>query len=250
MSDQNSKITQAITNHESTNTPLKNKCKSHDQLSTEKSKPHKVSNLNVELPLLSLDSDSSVTSHMSFSTNMEFATGARPKPIRVPIVKLNSIECAAAFSTRQAIVKKDAIHHHIDPTALTLKKVINIISDRFLNKGFIFTKGLDNHFKEFFISLLTNDDETNTKVITIESEDFTNFCNTIYVIKSSLIMSMTPFKDVTGDLFDEAVNSIATDFTNNVGPVFVAYTDCIVSFIITPPRQNPAIIGANFEQIW
>ena len=60
---------------------------------------------------------------------------ARPKAIRVPIAKLNSIECAAVFSTRQAIVKKDAIHHHIDPPALTIKSVITIISDRILNKA-------------------------------------------------------------------------------------------------------------------
>ena len=97
---------------------------------------------------LPLDSDSSGICDMSFSTNLEFATRARPKAIRVPIAQLANIECAAAFSTRQAIVKKDAIHHHIDPPALTLKSVITIISDRLLNKGFIFIEGLDNNFKD------------------------------------------------------------------------------------------------------
>ena len=176
----------------------------------------------------------------------------------LPLDSDSSGICDMSFGTNRNIVKKDAIHHHIEPPALTLKSVITIISDRLLNKGFIFIKGLDNNFKEFLISLLTNDNDTNTKIISIESVDFTNFCNTIFSLISSLITSMAPFKEGTGELLDEAVKSIATAFTNNAALVIVAYKDCIVPFITTPTRQNSAtkdvcrllIIGANFEQIW
>ena len=89
MSGLNHLIDKAIKNHKSTSTPLK-KRKPSGQLSTEKVKPHKVTNL---------DNSSGYSSTTSVMSSLEYATGARPKPIRIAITQLNNIECAAAFST-------------------------------------------------------------------------------------------------------------------------------------------------------
>ena len=90
MSDLADLIAQAVTSHE-LNTPQP-KRKAIGQLSAEKQKPHKTINM-------SLNNDQS-----------EGQGGARPKALRVPASNLNNSECVASFSTRNAILKKDATH--------------------------------------------------------------------------------------------------------------------------------------------
>lgn len=90
MSDLADLIAKAVTSHE-LNTPQP-KRKAIGQLSAEKIKPHKTINM-------SLNNDQS-----------EGQGGARPKALRVPASNLNNSECVASFSTRNAILKKDATH--------------------------------------------------------------------------------------------------------------------------------------------
>ena len=186
MSGLNHLIDKAIKNHESTSTPLK-KRKPSGQLSTEKVKPHKVTNL---------DDSPGYSSTTSVMSSLEYATGARPKPIRIAITRLNNIECAAAFSTRQAIVKKDATHTHPVPPTLTLKDSIVSIGDRLLDKHFVLTKCLD---RDFPINTLPSDDEANSKIINPSSPEFTNHCNSIFGLTSKLITDLKLANEDLGD---------------------------------------------------
>ena len=105
-------IEKAIENHENNTTTPKNKRKSENQLSTEKGKPSKLTNL---------DDSSGYSSASSVMSSLEYATGTRPKAIRIPIAQLNNAECAAAFSLRQAIIKKGC-HSHSPCTTHTHSK--------------------------------------------------------------------------------------------------------------------------------
>ena len=189
-------IDKAIKNHEQKNTTPKSKRKSEDQLSAEKNKPSKQSNLN---------ESSGYSSASSVMSSIEFSTGTRPKPIRSPIAQLGSIDCAAAFSLRQAILKKDATHSHPAAPAITVDDVIRKIGDRILDKHFLLTKCLDNHFKDFLVKSLPNDDDTNNKIIDPSSTDFTSFCNSIFTLTNQVITDLKLSKDDCGDFGDDAI---------------------------------------------
>ena len=198
-------IEKAIENHESNSTPPENKRKSENQLSTEKGKPSKLTNL---------DDSSGYSSTTSMMSSLEYATGTRPKAIRIPVTQLNNIECVASFSLRQAIVKKDATHTHSVPPTPTLKDSIVTIGDKLLDKHFMLTKCLDSHFKDFLIKTLPKDDDTNSKIINPSSQDFTNYCNSIFGLTSQLITDLKLSKEDLGDFVDDAnVEHTQTRFT-------------------------------------
>ena len=192
-------------------------------------------------------------------SSIEYATGTRPKPIRIPIAQLGNVECATAFRLRQAILKKDAIHTHPASPALTVNDIIRKIGDKLLDKHFMLTKCLDSHFKDFLVNTLPNDDDTNNKIIDASSPDFTNFCNSIFALTSQLINDLKLSKDDCGDFGDDAIKAIATALANNASPVITAHKECITPFILSPNRTNNTstndiyklvILGANFDQMW
>jgi hypothetical protein len=113
-------------------------------LSAEKNKPSKQSNLN---------ESSGYSSASRVMSSIEFSTDTRPKPIRTLIAQLGSIDCAAAFSLCQAILKNDATHSLASP-AITVDDILRKLEDRILDKHFLLTKCFDSHFKDFLVKSL------------------------------------------------------------------------------------------------
>ena len=83
MSDLSSLINKAINTHETKQSTPNLKRKPPNQLSAEKIKPSKVSNLEAFPPL-------------NMSTCNE-PTGIRPKPLRVPANQISGADCVVAF---------------------------------------------------------------------------------------------------------------------------------------------------------
>ena len=250
MSDLDILIDKAIKSHEQKVSTPKNKRKSEGQLSAEKDKPPKQSNLNTS---------SGYSSESSNMSSMEFSTGTRPKPLRTPITQLGNIDCAAAFSLRQAILRKDATHSYTASPAITIDDAITKIGDGIIDKHFLLTKCMDSHFKEFLVSSLTNDDDTNNKLIDPSSTDFISFCNSIFTLTTKIITDLKLSKEECGDHGDDAIKAIATALANNASAVITAHKDSINPFILSPNRtSNTAtkdlyklvILGANFDQMW
>ena len=84
---------------------------------------------------------------------MEANNDNRPKMLRMPAKDLFSIKCAAAHSTRDTILNKDAQH---PPTEPTLTSVSNNLIDFALTKLHFISQNLNNLLKTLMISSLKN----------------------------------------------------------------------------------------------
>ena len=99
------KIEEAIDKHD--NDYLNKKRKNSDQNSAEKIKANKQPNLNT---LQNKDQPPLPINNPTTQITMEANNISRPKMLRMQVKDLISTKCAAAHSTRDSIILKDAIH--------------------------------------------------------------------------------------------------------------------------------------------
>ena len=112
------RIEEAIDKHD--NDPHNKKRKKSDQNSAEKTKANKQPNLNTKHNQLQPPNPiNNHTTHVIMEANDE----NRPKMLRMPAKDLILTKCAAAHSTRDTILKKDAHHTPTQSTEQTLTSV-------------------------------------------------------------------------------------------------------------------------------
>ena len=234
MSDLADLISKAVTSHE-LNTP-KPKRKAVGQLSAEKQKPHKTINM-------SPNNDQS-----------EGQRGARPKPLRVPASNLNTSECVASFSTRNAILKKDATHTPPPQSVPTIDDIKQQINDKISNESHHLIPIFDKHLKSFLANLLKFQDDEILANLDIGNPNFTSMINEFFTIVQKFIVDQK-ILDISNPLGGEAITSVASLFVTNASIVTQAHKEKFVplfSVVKTVPKEiiSLMILGASFDQIW
>ena len=241
MADLSSIITKAINTHETKQSTPTQKRKAYNQLSTEKNKPNKLSNLEPFPPL-----------NMSSSNE---PTGTRPKPLRVPANQISGADCVAAFATRNSILKKDAIHTPPIPEPPTIDSTTHQLGDLLLDKSHLIIQALDAHLKELLITSLKNKDDQNQTLLQDTNPEFNKFCDAVYSILAKI---MHDFKLLTslGEFAENASQALCSAFATNANIVIKNQSEKILPFILSPERTSAPkthqliILGANFDQMW
>ena len=139
----------------------------------------------------------------------------RPKALRVPITQLSNIDCVASFSTRNAILRKDATHNPPQTKPNTLDDTTLILGDKIKSQSHILIKVLDKNLKTYMIDLLPTKDENIKQAFLETSPIFIELCNSTYELISKLILDLKLNNE--DDLHSsDAIKSLATTFTTNI----------------------------------
>lgn len=260
-----SKVEKALDTHTlsqlhllSTETP-KSKRKSGDQLSAEKDKPKKLNKIYSENG--TPDSHVSTPDTTNTTLNMETNHGARPKMIRIPSHQLPPLECIAAFTTRDAILTKDADHEEEDQVPPpTQQVIINILCDAVLAMDHSVILMMDTSIKTALINLLTMPDPQVIAFFSANSDDLNKLSSNIFTEIFSFISTSELFTSATsgGTLHLEASHQIAESITTNLAPTIIKHKDVFLRSVLSPARNDAQtkplveliINGANYDNIW
>ena len=265
-------------NHELSAQSPQPKRRSSDQLSAEKVKSHKLNrhHMSHETSSHSIQThtSSSVTSSFptSFTTTSTTAissslsspmassntsTTPRPKMLRIPTHQLPNHDCVAAFSTRDAILRRDAFHE-VEEVKVTKEDVIKRLSDSFLNTKHTFIMIIDTAFKTAIKELLSVPENQVLAFFSISSEDLKQFSSNIFTKIFSLTIESFPAASEGEELHREGCQHITECITANLAPTIIKYKDVFLSTVLSPARNDintkplvELIINtANYDTIW
>ena len=254
-----SKVEKAIETHSQlhsilTETP-KPKRKSSDQLSTEKDKPKKLNKIFTE--------HVTPTTHLSTTNttpNMEASNGTRPKMIRIPAHQLPPLECVAAFTTRDAILTKNAEHEEEEAPPPSQQDISNSLCDAIMGTDHSIILMIDNSVKTVLINLLSLSDPQIIAFFSPNSEELKELSSNIFTGIFSFISTSEPFTSATGGgtLHLETSHRIAESITANLAPTIIKHKDVFLRSVLSPARNDVQtkplveliINGANYDNIW
>ena len=253
------------------------KRRSSDQLSAEKEKPHKLNKKYIShktsshtIPLFTTSSTSTSTLSSPLSSPMAShsttapdagtsGSGSRPRPkmLRIPTHQLPNLDCVAAYSTRDAILRKDAVHD-VEDVLVTQDDVINILSDAILNTKHTFIMILDTAFKTALKELLSQPENQVLAFFSSSSDDLKQFSSNMFTKILSLTMDSFTSATGGGELHSEGCNRTAESITANLAPTIIKYKDVFLSTVLSPakndintkPLVELIINTANYENIW
>ena len=245
-----------------------------DQLSAEKAKPHKLNrhmshetsshcsqtHTSSSLTTSSITTTPTTTVSSLLSSPMasnSSTLGTRPKMLRIPTHQLPNLDCVAAFSTRDAILRKDATHE-VEDVQVTQEDVIKNLSDAFLNSKHTFIMIFDTAFKTALKELLAIPENQVLAFFSTSSEDLKEFSSNLFT--KILSLTMESFTSAGGgeDLHREGCHHITECITANLAPTIIKYKDVFLSTVLSPARNDintkpliELIINtANYYSIW
>ena len=158
--------------------------------------------------------------------------------IRIPTHQLPNLDCVAAFSTRDAILRKDAFHEEEDKPVPTQQDIINILSDAILNTQHIFIMAIDTAVKTALKQLLTEPESQSLSFFSAGSEGLKELSNALF--SKILSIASDSFTAVTGgdELHHEGCRHIAENITANLAPTIIKYKETFLSTILTPAKND------------
>ena len=203
----NNLIEQAVNQaQQNTNTPRPiNKRKPGDQLSSEKEKPHKITN-----------TDSHLTPTNLTNLNMSNEDRDRPRMLRHNAKDLHGTPCVSAYYTREAILKKDAIHPETIEVEMTLNDVRQKISDYILDNEHKLIDMLDNALKELMIKSLSDKDEQNTLFFNTDSDQMNKLTDIAFQNFMAQCDEYPDLKKDSNGHYENANKDLATSLSSHI----------------------------------
>ena len=240
---------QQDTSTSSTPPPLK-KRKPRDQLSSEKEKPHKITNRN--------NTNQTTPNSPPKTDTMHYENNERPRMLRHTARELQGTPCVSAYYTREAILKKDATHPHAIEVEMTLTDVQEKISDYILSNEHKLIDALDKALKDLMIKALTDKDEQNATFFTADSDQMRKLTDAAFQNFLSLCDDNPDLKRDSNGHYEKAKQDLASKLSAHIPNFLAASKNELTSFITVPSRGTALnkelteiiIRGANFNNKW
>ena len=163
----------------------------------------------------------------SKTSSMNNISEPRPKMLRVSQNQLPNLHCAAAFSTTNAILTKDAEHKDEEVPPVTQQDITNILSDAVIALKHSLILMVDTYMKTAFINLLSIDDKQIQAFFSDGSKELKDHCNLIFNGIFSFISTSEPFTTATGGghLHLEASHQITEGVTTSLFHTILKHKD-------------------------
>ena len=194
------------------------------------------------------------------SSTMHNRAGPRPKMIRAPKHQLPNLHCIAAYSTREAILTKDADHKEVEDPPVTREEVANILSDAVITLEHSFLLMIDTCFKTALISLLPKTDDQIHAFFLAGNQELKEVTDQIFSRIFSFIAKTEPFTTATGGghLHLEASHRITENITSSLSSVIIKHKEVFLRSVLSPVKCNDQtkplveliIHGSNYDNIW
>ena len=272
-----SKIEKALDSHQvvteetqlhilSTRTP-EHKRKPRDQLSSEKDKDKSRKQIKTTSNQISpikmptgTPAPTTTTTSTNMATSLEQVNGTRPKMLRIPAHQLPDQECVAAYTTKYAILTKDAHHKEEEVLEKTVDDVIRILNDAVIALEHSIILIIDTAAKEVFINLLSKPDSQINAFFSAGSNDLKDLCNTIFTGIFAFIAKSEPFTQATGggQLHIDASHRITESIIASLSETILKRKEAFLRTVLSPVKndaQNKPLVeliinGTNYDNIW
>ena len=232
---------------QNSSTPRSAKRKPGDQLSSEKEKPLKI-----------INTDSLLTPTNLKNINMNQEDKDRPRMLRHNAKSLQGTPCVSAYYTREAILKKDAVHPETVEVEMTLNDVRQKISDYILDNKHKLIDTLDTALKELMIKALSDKDEQNTLFFNTDSDQMNKLTDTAFQTFLALCDNYPDLKRDNNGHYENAKKDLATSLSSHIPIILNASKSELTPFITIQSRGTALnkelteiiIRGANFNNKW
>ena len=181
-----------------------------------------------------------------------------PRMLRQDIKSFEDTQCAAAYNTIEAILRKDAIHPSKVENPPSYKDTLVQISDNILDNKHKLIDSLDKILKDMMIRTLTENDEHNKTFFNKTSVAMTALSTAAFHVILSFCDTNPELLNDNNSFYQQVKQNIATEMSNFIPNALSNYSEEMTPFLTlasrntTPNRELNALIirGANFDNKW